>query len=98
MWASDALVIHAGFRRHRFPYATTEARLTSQPLGARLFGTAAPGTVTGRFALEGSSVQALATTTRPEEALILSHGGQTYYVTPERSADFLDRFLPWPAV
>jgi len=91
-WGPDALHVRAGFRQHIFPYATTTARLTSQPLGARMWGTAAPGTVTGRFTLNGSVVRALATTARPPQALLLSQGRDTFYVTPENPADFLNRF------
>ncbi|PTA66695.1 PH domain-containing protein [Deinococcus arcticus] len=91
-WGTDALHVQAGFRKHLFPYASTTACLTSQPLGARMWGTAAPGTVTGRFIVNGSEVHALATTARPQQALLLIHGRDTFYVTPENPANFLDRF------
>ncbi|ASN83362.1 PH domain-containing protein [Deinococcus ficus] len=93
-WTDDALVVQAGLRRARFPYAATHARLTAQPLGARLWGTQAPGTVTGRFALDRATVHALATTARPAQALVLRRAGQLYYVTPDHPTEHLPRFLP----
>jgi hypothetical protein len=36
----------------------------------------------------------LATTVRPEHALLLSDGQRMFYVTPERAADFVSRFSP----
>jgi len=93
-WGPDALYVQTGFRQRIFPYTTTTARLTSQPLGARIWGTAVPGNVTGRYTLNSSVVQALATTVRPQQALILSHGRDIFYLTPENPADFLNRFQP----
>ena len=91
-WEADALHVQAGVRRYTFPYATTAAQLTTQPLGARLFGSAASGSVTGRYALGRQTVLALATTARPAQALLLQREGQTYYLTPDEAPGFLDRF------
>ncbi|ACO47630.1 PH domain-containing protein [Deinococcus deserti] len=92
-WTPDALQVDTGLRRYIFPYATTTARLTTQPLGSRIWGTAVSGSVTGRYTLDSSTVQALATTARPAQALLLEAGQQTFYVTPERAEEFAARFL-----
>ncbi|MDP9765552.1 PH domain-containing protein [Deinococcus enclensis] len=91
-WGADALVVRAGVQRRVFPYASTRARLTTVPLGARLAGTAVAGSVTGRFAFGRGAVHALATTTRPDQALLLGSAERTYYVTPDRAAEFVSRF------
>ncbi|WP_189011963.1 PH domain-containing protein [Deinococcus malanensis] len=92
-WAPEALRVEAGLRRYVFPYATTSARFTTQPLGSRIWGTAVSGSVTGRYTLNSSTVHALATTTRPAQALLLTAGQHTFYVTPEKAEEFADRFL-----
>lgn len=91
-WGPDALVVRAGLQRRVFPYASTPARLTSEPLGARLAGTAVQGSVTGRFAFGRGAVHALATTPRPGQALLLGPPERTFYVTPDRAAEFVGRF------
>lgn len=93
-WGPDALVVRAGLRRHVFPYASTPARVTTEPLGARLAGTAVQGSVTGRFAFGRGAVHALATTTRPGQALLLGPPERTYYVTPDGAAEAAQRFRP----
>jgi len=91
-WAPEALRVDAGLRRYVFPYATTTARLTTQPLGSRIWGTAVTGSVTGRYTLGNSTVQALATTAHPAQALVLNDGQHTFYVTPERAEECAQRF------
>lgn len=82
-----ALVIHTGASRTRMPLASTEARLTRYGLGLRLLGTGLPGYYSGTFSIAGAAVaagrvQAAATSAKPPQALLLTHGGKTYYLTP----------------
>ncbi|GHG04048.1 hypothetical protein GCM10017783_15810 [Deinococcus piscis] len=82
-----ALVIHTGASQTRLPLTSTEARLTSYGLGVRLLGTGLPGYYTGTFSIAGAAVsagrvQAAATSAKPPQALLLTHGGKTYYLTP----------------
>ncbi|WP_261664669.1 PH domain-containing protein [Deinococcus sp. Marseille-Q6407] len=81
----DALVVRTTWRQWRLPLASTRAALTRQPLGMRLFGTGMPGYYTGTYAshaVPGGQVQAAASRRRPEQALLLEHGGTTLYLTP----------------
>lgn len=64
------------------PRTDTRVTLTPEPLGMRLFGTAVPGYYTGTYATKLGNVQAAATTTRPQQALMLEYGGKRYYLTP----------------
>lgn len=82
-WTSDALVTRSLGHTHRFPYASTTAEVTHEPLGIRLLGTAIPGYVTGTFTTKAlGNVQVIATTVRPDAALLLRQDGRTYYLTP----------------
>lgn len=82
-----ALVIRTGPTRFRLPLNATQAQVTTHGLGARLFGTGAPGYYTGTFAISSAAVptgrvQAAASSTTPPQALLLTHAGKTYYLTP----------------
>lgn len=82
-WTPDALITRSAGHTHRFPYQTTAAEITAEPLGIRLFGTAIPGYLTGSFSTRSlGRVQAIATTARPDSALLLKQDGRTYYLTP----------------
>lgn len=82
-----ALVIYTGGSTTRLPLATTEAKLTRYGLGARLLGTGMPRYYTGTFSIAAAAVpsgrvQAAATSVKPAQALLLTHAGKTYYLTP----------------
>lgn len=92
----DALEVQTGLHKQRFPFASTEAELTSEPLGMRLMGTATPGYYTGTFSTRyvgGGRVQALATASRPAQAVVLKLDGVAYYLTPADPAALLARFV-----
>lgn len=84
--SGDALVVRTRASTTTLPRRQTRAELTSEPLGSRLFGTGMPGYYTGTFANRSGRVQAAATHTRPERALLLTHGNQRYYLTPSDPA------------
>ena len=78
----DELVVRTARSVTRLP-RTAQAHLTRDSLGFRLFGTAMPGYYTGTFAMNGGNVQAAATHSRPGEAVLVTHAGKRYYLTPE---------------
>ncbi|MFC6618369.1 PH domain-containing protein [Deinococcus radiophilus] len=83
----DALVVHTGLGHTRFPLDDTQASVTREALGMRLFGSSIPGYHTGTFASNAhpsGRVQAAATDHRPAQALLLTHEGKTYYLTPQQ--------------
>lgn len=80
--AGDTLTVRTRASRTDFPRGSTQASLTPDPLGVRLFGTGMPGYYTGTFATKSGNVQAAASTARPAQALLLEHGGKRYYLTP----------------
>ncbi|WP_198170517.1 hypothetical protein [Deinococcus arboris] len=85
----DALVVRTWASSTRFPRTGTTATLTAAPLGLRLFGTAIPGYYSGTFSSAGASgghVQAAAGSSRPAQALLLTHRGRTFYLTPQDPA------------
>lgn len=91
----DALEVQTGLHQQRFPYTATQAELTSDGLGMRLFGTAIPGYYTGSFATKAgglSRIQALATAYQPSQAVVLKQGGVAYYLTPADPAAMLALF------
>jgi hypothetical protein len=91
----DALEVRIGLHKQRFPFAATKAELTSDGLGMRLFGTAIPGYYTGSFSTKAggvSQIQALATASRPAQAVVLKLDGVAYYLTPADPAALVARF------
>ncbi|WP_278914549.1 PH domain-containing protein [Deinococcus wulumuqiensis] len=84
--SGDTLIVKTRASTTTFPRQETRASLTSEPLGARLFGTGMPGYHTGTFATKSGNVQAAATSARPVQALLLEHGGKRYYLTPSDPA------------
>ncbi|GGP29239.1 PH domain-containing protein [Deinococcus wulumuqiensis] len=82
----DTLTVRTRASTTTFPRQNTQASLTTDPLGMRLFGTGMPGYHTGSFATRSGNVQAAATSARPVQALLLEHGGKRYYLTPSDPA------------
>lgn len=94
-WTPDALMTRSAGHTHRFAYRTTAAEITAEPLGIRLFGTAMPGYLTGSFSTRSlGRVQAIATTARPDSALLLKQDGRTYYLTPNDPQMAAGKFMP----
>ncbi|WP_081790971.1 PH domain-containing protein [Deinococcus phoenicis] len=91
------LVTRSILHTQRFPLDRTSAEVTREGLGVRLFGTAVPGYLTGTYALKagrGGRVQAVATTARPDAAVLLTLDGTTYYLTPADPREVLALFAP----
>lgn len=84
--AGNTLTVRTRASRTEFPRSSTQASLTTDPLGVRLFGSSLPGYHTGTFATKSGNVQAAASTARPAQALLLEHGGKRYYLTPSDPA------------
>lgn len=80
----------------RFPVSEVTASLTTDHLGAKLFGTGIPGYYTGTYALselgkrgKRGTVQTFATTNKPERAVLVRHKNTAYYLTPADPENFL---------
>ena len=80
--AGDTLTVRTNGSTAVFPRWETQASLTADALGLRLFGTSLPGYHTGTFSTRSGKVQAAASTARPAQALLLEHGGKRHYLTP----------------
>lgn len=84
--AGDTLTVRTTSSVTTFPRQTTQASVTSDPLGLRTFGTSLPGYHTGTFTSRSGKVQAAAGSLNPEQALLLEHAGKRYYLTPSDPA------------
>ena len=82
----EVLTVTAGRRITVFPRTTTQASLTAHPLGVLKLGVKRAGYHCGTFSLPSGEVQALASTDRPPQALLLEKDGQRYYLTPSDPA------------
>lgn len=89
----DTLVVRTARSVTRLPRTAT-ATLTCDGLGLRLFGTAMPGYYTGTFVTNGGNVQAAATTARPAQAVVVTHGERRYYLTPQDPHALAEWFTP----
>lgn len=91
----NELVVKTAFSTLRFPKGATKAELTHEPLGARLGGIAIPSYYTGVFStrnLAGGRVHALATSSSPEQAVVLKLDGKAYYLTPAEPQQLVSAF------
>ena len=77
----DALQVRRRLGVDRLPYAGLTVRPARGRLGLRLMGTGIPGYHTGLYATADGQVLAAATSAHAP-ALLLSSGGQIYYITP----------------
>lgn len=88
----DALVVRTAGSVTRLPRYQSSAVLTRDALGVRLFGSSLPGYYTGTFGTNSGNVQAAASVPRPGQAVIVTHEGRRYYLTPEDPQALVDWF------